>query len=128
MSLSRTHKTRLNKAVKLAGLSEERQRHGSAIYKGGSLISVGVNVVKNDPYFVGDFARNPNHHAETMAIRAAGQSNLRGATIYVARINRRGTPVFSRPCPSCMEAIELAGIKKIVYTVDNEEEVMTRGC
>lgn len=127
MALSKTHRSRLNRAIRLAHLSEERQRHGSAIYKGGSLISVGVNVVKNDPYIIGDAASNPNHHAETMAIRAAGTSDLRGATLYVARINRIGKPMMSRPCRTCMEAIELAGIKKLVYTVANEEEVIERG-
>lgn len=126
MSLSKTHRTRLNKAINLATLSEAKQRHGAAIYKGGSLLSIGVNVVKNDPFFVGDAAKNPNHHAETMAIRAAGRDSLAGATLYVARVNRHGDPLYSRPCSTCMEAIELAGIKKIVYTVDNEEEVMVR--
>jgi len=126
VTLSKTHRSRLDRAIKLAHLSEERQRHGCAIYKGGSLISVGVNVVKNDPYIIGDCAKNPNHHAETMAIRAAGQADLKGATIYVARINRYGSPLYSRPCDTCREAIEKAGIRKIVYTVDNEEEVVYR--
>ena len=61
-----------------------------------------------------------------MAIRAAGHADLKGATIYVARINRHGNPLYSRPCGTCREAIEQAGIRKIVYTVDNEEEVVYR--
>lgn len=125
MPLSKTHRSRLNKAIKIAGLSEEFQKHGAAIYKGGSLMSVGVNVIKNDPFIVGTDAVNPNHHAETMAIRAT-KADLRGAVIYVARINNSGKPMMSRPCKTCREAIALAGIRKIVYTVDGEEEVMIR--
>lgn len=126
MALSKNHRSRLNRAIKLAHLSEARHRHGAAIYKGGSLISVGVNVVKNSAFIIGDAACNPKCHAETMAIKAAGQTELSGATIYVARINRTGLPLYSRPCYTCMEAISQAGIKKIVYTVDNEEEVVVR--
>ena len=44
------------------------------------------------------------------------KKNIKGGTIYVARVNRQGNPMISRPCDRCYEAIVDAGITKIVYT------------
>lgn len=30
------------------------------------------------------------------------------------------TPMMSKPCPMCQEALREAGIKKIFYTIDGE--------
>lgn len=115
--MSNTDKTRLSRAMKAAELSEANQRHGAMIYRGGAVISVGINVVRNNPFFVGEDTINPNHHAETMAIRACSpDADLSNAVIYVARVNRRGKPLMSKPCATCQEAIEKAGIKRVVYT------------
>lgn len=116
-NLSNTDKTRLTNAMKQASLSTAKQKHGAVIYRGGSLISVGVNISRNDPYFIGEECINPNHHAETMAIRACSPSaNLSNAILYVARINKKGFPLLSKPCKTCTIAIEQAGIKKVIYT------------
>lgn len=117
MTLSNKEASRLSRAMKLASMSEARQKHGAAIYIGGSLQAVGVNVVKNDVEIIGIDAKNPNYHAETMAIRACGpDADLSNAVLYVARINRKGLPLNSKPCPSCQEAIFKAGIKRVVHT------------
>lgn len=119
--LSKTDRTRLLRAMKAAELSEERQRHGAVIYKGGSLISVGTNIVANDPFFVGEETINPKHHAEAMAIRACSKdADLSNAVIYVARINKKGEPAMSKPCLTCQEAIKVAKIKRVVYTLSLE--------
>lgn len=102
--------------MKAAELSESHQQHGAAIYKGGSLMSIGVSVVKNDPLYVGEATRNPATHAEALAIRACGPIDLSNATIYVARVNNHGEPRLSKPCPDCQSAIDKAEIKRVVYT------------
>lgn len=117
LDLSNTDRSRLNRAIKAADLSESRHKHGAVVYKGGSLMSVGVSVVKNDPLYVGEATRNPSTHAEALAIRACGDVDLSNALIYVARINAHGEPRLSKPCPDCQEAIEVAGIKRVVYTI-----------
>lgn len=115
--LSNNDRRRLKRAMKVAGLSEAKQKHGAVIYRGGALISVGVNVTKNDPKIVNVAAINPNCHAETMAIRACSpDADLSNAVIYVARVNALGFPRYSAPCATCQEAISMAGIKRIVYT------------
>lgn len=123
--LSNSQQTRLSRALKVAELSTAKQRHGAVIYKGGSVLSVGVNAVHNDPLFTGEFTKNPNTHAETQAIRACGPDvDLSNTTIYVARINRRGEPLLSKPCKTCQEAIDLAGIKKVIYTTAEGAEIV----
>lgn len=90
--------------------------------RGGSVLSIGRNKWRNDnPSSVVHNSdtneRNPNVsiHAEIDALSRV--TNPRGATIYVARTNRVGKPMLSKPCAACAEALEAAGISKIVYTV-----------
>lgn len=37
-------------------------------------------------------------------------------TIHIARINKKGEPVCSKPCSMCELAIKDAGIKNVIYT------------
>lgn len=54
-------------------------------------------------------------HAEISAI-----VNLRYGTkpysIYIARVNKKGESLFSKPCPICSLALKDIGIQKIFYT------------
>lgn len=95
-------------------------KHGAVIVLGGAIQSIGINKRTNDPYF------HPNlhwlsEHAEASAIRKA--SRTMGATIYIARVSNQGDLRMSRPCPRCMSALKDAGIKKIVYTINQKEYV-----
>jgi deoxycytidylate deaminase len=105
----------LNKAMGLALSSKEKHQHAAIIVKKGKVISSGVNVRKNDPNICSFPLVESGIHAEAAAIKKANTS-LEGATIYVARINKSGLPLLSKPCERCQAAIEKAGIKKIIYT------------
>lgn len=118
MNLSSRDKKWLALSTKIAALSECNQRHGALIVKGGSVLSMGVNKTTNTPrnlskYHINGFA---SVHSEVQAIRQASPGALRGATIYVSRINNRGQTLLSRPCADCYGVIVAAGIKKIIYT------------
>lgn len=78
---------------------------------------------RNDPAIIGDAQLNYSVHAEVAALRAWGGTNLRNATLYVARIGRDGTPMMSKPCANCQQALRDAGVKKVVYTIDSEMEL-----
>lgn len=104
--------------MQFAEKSKCNQRHGAVIISGGRVISVGVNVDKNSPQNVQDPKTQAAVHAEVAALRAAGSTPLAGGTIYVARINKSGKAMMSKPCPRCQDAIRAAGIKKIIYTID----------
>lgn len=94
-----------------------KQRHGAVLVRSGRVISVGWNVLKNDPNNISEQHMDYcSVHAEAMAIARA--SRPAGATIYIAR-NKSGQERFSKPCSGCERAILEAGISRVVYTVDN---------
>jgi diaminohydroxyphosphoribosylaminopyrimidine deaminase/5-amino-6-(5-phosphoribosylamino)uracil reductase len=79
---------------------------GAVIARGGTLISEGFHRQVGDP------------HAEVEAIRAAGDEDLAGATMYVSL----------EPCchhgrtPPCTDAIREAGIRRVVVASDDPSE------
>jgi deoxycytidylate deaminase len=77
------------------------------------IISIGFNKYKTHT--------QSNHeykylHAELAALLDNKFTDLNGCTAYIYREHRDGTPALARPCPSCMQALQLAGIKKICYS------------
>jgi tRNA(Arg) A34 adenosine deaminase TadA len=102
--------------MKVAGRSEAVQRHGCVLVRGGRVIGIGINRYVNQPYLV-----SPEHakahcsvHAEVAALRAAGTAAR--ATAYVARVNPRGEPMLSAPCPACAASLAAAGVRRVVHT------------
>lgn len=91
-------------------------KHGAVIVKGGRVISVGINKNRNHPTVVSSehIKTHCSVHAEVDAIRKV--KNVKGATIYVARVNKNGQDRLSRPCDRCHKAIQEAGIRKVIYT------------
>lgn len=107
----------MDRAVELAHQSKANKRHGCIIVKGGRVLGRGYNKYTNKPFFV-----SPEHqkrycstHAEVAAIKSS-RSDLKGATVYVARINNRGEERFSAPCEDCSIELKNSGIRKVVYT------------
>lgn len=121
-SLSRKDRGMLNRAIELARTSDCRHRHGAVLVDGGRVLSFGVNSNKNDPMIVGDELLEKSVHAEIAALRRH-KGPLHNATIYVARVGRRDTPLMSKPCKNCQKALKDAGVTKVVYTVDNEMDL-----
>lgn len=97
----------------IATTSTCSQKHGAIIVKGGSVIAVGVNRMRNDPKTV---ESNFSTHAEIAALRSCSDVDLKNATVYIARVNRAGKPMLSAPCEDCASALLARGVKKIVYT------------
>ena len=99
----------------------ERVKIGAVIVNNGKVVGKGANLSTSHPLQrkYNDMSRRiaPAHalHAEMHAIVKAG-SKCHGATIYVARIDRRGLWAQCKPCPACALAIKLAGIKLVVHT------------
>jgi deoxycytidylate deaminase len=62
-----------------------------------------------------EYDPNISVHAEVDALSRC--NDPRGATIYVARVNKRGEERMSRPCISCEKALLEAGVKKVIYTL-----------
>jgi deoxycytidylate deaminase len=97
--------------------------HGAVVVKSGRVVGTGYNKDRNNPYYV-----SPEHikthcsvHAEVDAIRDANW-NVKGAVIYVARVNNKGLDRDSKPCIRCQSVIDAAEIKKVIYTIGEDNE------
>lgn len=82
---------------------------------------MGINRQINDPAFLDDptAAIHAGIHAEVAALMASRKVDLNGATIYVARVNKKNEPVMSKPCQRCQDKLAARGVKKVFYTVDS---------
>lgn len=115
--LSKSEQAFLSVARYLASKSSSRQTHGAILVKSGRVIGTGFNKDTNNPYSV-----SPEHikshcsrHAEIEAMRDANW-NVKGAVLYVARINKQGIDRNSKPCIRCEIVIIETQIKKVIYT------------
>lgn len=115
--LSKSESSFLSVARYMATKSVSRQKHGAVLVKGGRVLGTGFNKDTNNPFIV-----SPEHikthcsrHAEIEAIKDANW-NVRGAVLYVARVNRQGKDRYSKPCGYCEAVISDTQIKKVIYT------------
>jgi len=115
--LSKSEKAYLATARYMASKSTSRRMHGAIIVKSGRVLGTGHNKDRNSPLYV-----SPEHikthcsrHAEIEAIRDANW-NVKGAVLYVARVNSNGQDRNSKPCIRCEAVIEETQIKKVIYT------------
>lgn len=117
--MSRKDNGFLNVARLLAAHSGEKNKHGAVIVKSGRVVGTGFNKFKNHPSNVEPelIKTKCSRHAEQVAIHQAGR-HAKGATIYVARINRQGFDRNSKPCLMCSMLIDEAGIKNVIYTTE----------
>ena len=51
--------------------------------------------------------------------------DLKHTVLYVCRVKRSGHWGMSKPCEGCQRAILEFGIKKIFYTTDDNDIIMT---
>lgn len=123
MPLSKKDRSYLGVARYLATKSNARNTHGAIVVKGGRVLGSGWNKNRNHPTIVSPehIKTNCSYHAEEVAMRDAGEDNLRGAIIYVARVNKNGEDRDSRPCSKCDALIRQAGIKRVVFTMEAGE-------
>lgn len=110
---SRTTKARMDRAIKLAALSDMKQRHGAVLVSGGRIVSLGINVLRNEPRYWMPLGAISTH-AEIQCV--SGLASPVG-TLYVARLSPGGNLSNSLPCESCMRYLKVyTNIRKVVYT------------
>jgi len=81
---------------------------------------IGFNKYKTHP-LQKKFGRNPHSihlHAEMDAIVQAvmARDSIDGASLYIARVLKDGTPALAKPCVGCERAIIHFGIKEVSWT------------
>lgn len=115
--LSNKDKSFLALACKAAESSSCEQKHGAVVVKAGRVLAIGYNKTRNSSISLGDTTsfKHCTIHAEIDALSRV--SDPRGCIVYVARVNRRGKPRFSRPCNNCYRHMLKRGIKRVVFTI-----------
>ncbi len=102
--------TYLVDSIRLA-MENVRQRRtwpfGAVLVRDGQVLARAVNEV--------DALCDPTAHAEMQAVRAAAKAqnstDLSGSTVYAS----------GYPCPMCLTAMYLAGVKEVFYAYSNED-------
>ena len=104
-------------------------KHGAVLVQGGSVLNCSYN--KDSYNSFGSRFRSINEgqatlHAELGCVLGIPRPKTTGATVYVARVNRFGEERISKPCNMCQNVLKHVGVKRVVYTTDNEgkHEVM----
>jgi pyrimidine deaminase RibD-like protein len=103
----------LEMAIDIAATSKCRYRHGCVVVANGVVVAEATN--KKLRTADSNNWRIAHVHAEEAAIAAAG-TRARGATVYVARVGRDGTPALSKPCKRCERRLARIGVAKVVWT------------
>lgn len=123
MNLSNRDRSYLSVARYCATKSRARNTHGAVLVKGGRVLGTGWNKTRNHPTIVSPdrIKSDCSYHAEEVAIREAGENNVKGAILYVARVNKQGQDRDSKPCPKCSKLIKDLGIKRVIFTMEAGE-------
>ena len=99
----------LREAIELAraNISRGGRPFGALVVRDGAVIATGVNEILT--------TNDPTAHAELTAIRAAsralGSPDLGRCTVYAS----------GHPCPMCMAAMRLAGVREVVFAYSNDD-------
>lgn len=106
----------------------------AAVVLKNQIISFGTNSRKTDP-FQARFGKNTHNiyqHAEIAAIKRAknriSEKDMRNTTLYVVRrkftdTNRNFCYGIAKPCDGCAKAIKEYGIKTVIWTENEGEEL-----
>lgn len=103
----------------------------AVIARGGNILSVGYNKQGSNS-FVRHYQKVANNthcettHAEQDAVlRVRSKVDLRGAKIFVVRVRSLNSPEgkmgMARPCSICQEVLKSYGIKRAVYSINDDE-------
>lgn len=117
-------------AKRLAEQSEYGKfKHGAVLVQGGSVLNCSYN--KDNYNSFGSRFRTADMgratlHAELGCILGMPRAKTTGATMYVARVNSLGREKISKPCPMCQGVLKHVGVKRVIYTTNDEgrHEVM----
>lgn len=108
--------------------ADMRFRHYSIIVKAGKILGMGASSFKSHnmpriPILLGESNRELDCiltlHSEMSAILSVkNKDNLKGSTIFVARMSQLHGERLSCPCESCEYYLRKYGIERVVYSTD----------
>ena len=93
-----------------------KSKHAAAVVFKNKIVSIGYNyqIPKNKGYYT--------VHAERAALMKCNQKLLKGSSLYVIRINKKGNRYcLSKPCPMCTSLINTFvnkyKMKQVYYSI-----------
>lgn len=92
-----------------------------AVDRRGNIIEEAGNVYKSHP-IQAMYAKRAGEdykcflHAEIHLLVKLYKSGKICDRVYIARASSKGSPVLAKPCNTCSLALQIAGIKNIVWT------------
>jgi len=103
--------------------------HGCVLVKGGSVINVSCNK-GNYCSFGSRFKQHTARlhstlHAELGAVLGLDRSLTSGSVAYVVRIKEEEYRM-SKPCEMCEEAVKFCGVKKVIYTTNDDSVIVEK--
>ncbi len=118
------HKRFIENSARTARESEfPNYRHGAILVRGGSILNTAFNKSNHINWANKFRAKNcghATHHAEVGAVLGMAREKTTGATVYVARVGKSGELKMSKPCEMCQQVLAHVGIKKVYYSIDDE--------
>lgn len=110
----------IDSAIRIARNGDHKQRVGCVIFDKKRILSKGHNLCQRSVKKLHrKFQRwEGSVHAEVDAIIHA-RTELKGTSLLVVRINRKGELRLSKPCHHCMKYIKYVGIKKVYYSTSS---------
>lgn len=128
--LSKRRRRYLQLAKRIAAQSTHTvHSHGCVLVKGGSVINVSAN--KNNHCNFGRRFRGYNDkdfstlHAELGAVLGLDSSLTSGSIAYVVRV-KGDEWRMSKPCEMCEQALRFCGVKKVVYTTNDNSVIVEK--
>ena len=123
-TLTGRHKRFMESSARTASCSEfPNYRHGAILVRGGSILNTAYNKSNHINWankFRNKDCGHATHHAEVGAILGMAREKTTGATMYVARIGKTGELKMSKPCEMCQQVLAHVGVKKVYYSIDDE--------
>jgi tRNA(Arg) A34 adenosine deaminase TadA len=116
-------------AMRAAHHSEFNFKHGAVLVKSGTVVNCSFNETVYSS-FATRFQRKQKwigtRHAEVNVVLGIGRALTNGADLYVVRINSHGGMSLSAPCPMCRDLMQFVGIRRVFYSIDDENIGMIR--
>ena len=113
----------LKKAIDVAKLSDHpTHKMGAVVFNKKTIISSARNYSNRSvKHLLPKFQRwRTSIHAEVASILKA-RRNVKGCSILVIRINKKGNLLLARPCERCLDYLDFVGIKSIYYSTNDNE-------
>lgn len=98
-------------------------RHGAVLARGGKVINSAFNECVHSR-LSDRFKKHEGigtRHAELSVILGIDKKVTTGADVYVVRLNPSGNLKNSRPCDMCIGVLKFVGVRRVFYSIDNNE-------